>query len=249
MLHAFAQYFLKQDSGLSDATKAMIDALPYTERQYEARESVYLAGDTVDNILIVKDGWFASSIDLRDGGRQLLNYYVPIDIVGLEFVDSVETPTGLTALSASRARLVPRKDFVKIMKSDVTLTTQVLSLLGLQDVLMQERLCAMSRMTARDRIAYFLLSLRSKVNAKTEEKSMTIIFPLTQTDIADSLGLTNVTVSRSLTELEQMGYLKYSRNIVEFIRLEMLAEEVAFTDRYAKFNSTVAKSLNDELAA
>lgn len=78
---------------------------------------------------------------------------------------------------------------------------------------------------------------------------MTIIFPLTQTDIADSLGLTNVTVSRSLTELEQMGYLKYSRNIVEFIRLEMLAEEVAFTDRYAKFNSTVAKSLNDELAA
>ena len=46
------------------------------------------------------------------------------------------------------------------MKSDVTLTTQVLSLLGLQDVLMQERLCAMSRMTARDRIAYFLLSGR-----------------------------------------------------------------------------------------
>lgn len=249
MLHAFAQYFLKQESGLSDTTKALVDALPYTERQYEPREPVFMAGDKVENVLIVKDGWFASSIELRDGGRQLLNYYVPIDIIGLEFVEANETPTGLTALSTSRARLVPRRDFVKIMKSDVSLTTQVLSLLGLQDVLMQERLCAMSRMTARDRIAYFLLSLRSKVNAKNEEKSMTIIFPLTQTDIADSLGLTNVTVSRSLTELEQMGYLKYSRNIVEFTRLEDLAKEVAFTDRYAKFNSTFSKKVGEELAA
>lgn len=249
MLHAFARYFLQQESGLSDKTKALVDALPYTERQYEARESVYLAGDKTENILIVKDGWFASSIELRDGGRQLLNYYVPIDIIGLEYVDSIETPTGLTALSPSRARLVPRQDFVKIMKSDVTLTTQVLSLLGLQDVLMQERLCAMSRMTARDRIAYFLLSLRSKVNAKNEEKSMTICFPLTQTDIADSLGLTNVTVSRSLTELEQMGYLKYSRNIVEFLRLEDLSKEVAFTDRYAKFNQTFSQKVANDLAA
>lgn len=247
MLHAFAQYFLKQDSDLADATKALIDAIPYTERQYEARETVYLAGDKTENILIVKDGWFASSIELRDGGRQLLNYYVPVDIIGLEFVDSSETPTGLTALSASRARLVPRKEFVRIMKSDLTLTTQVLSILGLQDVLMQERLCAMSRMTARDRIAYFLLTLRSKVNAKNENKSMTIIFPLTQTDIADSLGLTNVTVSRSLTELEQLGYLTYSRNIVEFLRMEDLAKEVSFTDRYEKFNQTVLKKIEDEL--
>lgn len=249
MLHAFARYFLQQDSTLSPETKALIDALPHTERRYEAREPVYLAGDRADNVLIVKDGWFASSIELKDGGRQLLNYYVPVDIIGLEYVGCDETPTGLTALSPSRARLVPRDDFLRIMKSDVSLTTQILSLLGLQDVLMQERLCAMSRMTARDRVAYFLLSLRSKVNAKNADESMTIRFPLTQTDMADSLGLTNVTISRSLTELEQTGYLNYARNIIEFLRVEDLAKEVAFTDRYAKFNQAFSRSALKDLAA
>ena len=104
---------------------------------------------------------------------------------------------------------------------------------------MQERICSMSRMDAKHKIVYFLLLLKSKVDIKNQEDSQSLFLPLTQYEIADSLGLTNVTVSKVMSDLERAGYIQYKRQRIEFLNTVDLAKMVDFKDRYALFSKRI----------
>lgn len=235
MLNGFGKHVLESKSVLSDTSKEYIDSIDMRQHTLVEGEIVYNAGDPVTYIYIVQQGWLASLNVLANGGRQLLNFYTPNDLVGLEFLNSKETPSTLKALSASTLVSIQRNDFVKIMRESPDLVEYFLSAVGLQDVIMQERICSMSRMDAKHKIVYFLLLLKSKVDAKSQEESQSLFLPLTQYEIADSLGLTNVTVSKVMSELERSGYIQYKRQRIEFLNSLDLAKMVDFKDRYAQF--------------
>ena len=230
---------LESKSVLSDASKEIIDAVEMRQHTLIEGETVYNAGDTVNYIYIVQQGWLTSFNVLANGGRQLLNFYTPNDVIGLEFLTSKETPTSLKVLSASTLVSIQRNDFLEIMHESAGLVEYFLSVVGLQDVIMQERICSMSRMDAKHKIVYFLLLLKSKVDIKNQEDSQSLFLPLTQYEIADSLGLTNVTVSKVMSDLERAGYIQYKRQRIEFLNTVDLAKMVDFKDRYALFSKRI----------
>lgn len=249
MLNAFAQHVLGQSTRLPAPAVERINSFALGSRLVERGETIYEAGERVDSVFIVRDGWFATAIDLRDGGRQLLNFYLPVDVIGLEFMSVTESPTRLKALSNGELVAISTENFVELLYDAPALMEQMMSLIGLQDIMMQERICATARLEAKDKVAYFLLLLRSKVNDKGTHESNAIRVPLTQQDIADALGLTNVTVSRVITELEADGFLSYRRNFLEFHKPEALAERVSFTDRYARHKLALFDRLSRQIAA
>lgn len=235
MLNAISQHILGKSSILSDATKDFIDTLTIQQHSFSDGEFVYKAGDPFTHIYIVEQGWLASMNVLANGGRQLLNFYNPNDLIGLEFLSGRETPSSLKALSATSLKSIQRTDFINMMRQSPSIMEDFISLIGLQDVILQERICSMSRMDAKHKIVYFLLLLKSKVAVNHEEISQSLFLPLTQYDIADSLGLTNVTVSKVMSELEKVGYIQYKRQRIEFLEPETLIQMVNFKDRYAGF--------------
>ncbi len=239
MFNAFGKHVLESKSVLSDASKEIIDAVEMRQHTLIEGETVYNAGDTVNYIYIVQQGWLTSFNVLANGGRQLLNFYTPNDVIGLEFLTSKETPTSLKVLSASTLVSIQRNDFLEIMHESAGLVEYFLSVVGLQDVIMQERICSMSRMDAKHKIVYFLLLLKSKVDIKNQEDSQSLFLPLTQYEIADSLGLTNVTVSKVMSDLERAGYIQYKRQRIEFLNTVDLAKMVDFKDRYALFSKRI----------
>ena len=235
MLNAFSQHVLGQKSFLSESTKDLFETLNIQKRSFLDGEFVYEAGDPFTQIFIVEQGWLTSLNILSNGGRQLLNFYTPSDIIGLEFLSGRETPSSLKALCATTLIAIERTDFLKIMRQSPDLMEHFISLIGLQDVILQERISSMSRMDAKHKIAYFLLLLKSKVASNNGEEHQSLFLPLTQYDIADSLGLTNVTVSKVMSELEKAGYIQYKRQRIEFLETQALIEMVNFKDRYANF--------------
>ncbi|CAM3672928.1 Crp/Fnr family transcriptional regulator [Litorimonas haliclonae] len=249
MLNGFGKHVLESKSVLSDASKEYIDSIDMRQNSFMEGEIVYNAGDSVNYVHIVQQGWLTSLNVLANGGRQLLNFYTPNDLVGLEFLSSKETPSTLKALSASTLVSVQRDDFVKIMRESPSLMEHFLLIVGLQDVIMQERICSMSRMDAKHKIVYFLLLLKSKVDVKTQEESQSLFLPLTQYEIADSLGLTNVTVSKVMSELERSGYIQYKRQRIEFLNSVDLTKMVDFKDRYAQFSKRLRGRDNIATAA
>ena len=249
MLNAFTKHILRIDSVLSGAPNDYKGNQDIQRHSLGDGEFVYEAGDPFTRIYIVEQGWLASLNVLANGGRQLLNFYTPSDIIGLEYLSGRKAPSSLKALCPTRLISIERNEFLEIMRKSPELMEYFISLMGLQDVILQERICSMSRMDAKHKIVYFLLLLKSKVAVKDEEDSQSLFLPLTQYDIADSLGLTNVTVSKVMSELEKAGYIQYKRQRIEFLDAEALIEMVNFQDRYASFKQKLANGNNIASAA
>lgn len=241
MRDSFSNHFLGIEGVLSDASKDFIETLNFQQQSFGDGEFVYEAGDPFTHIHIVEQGWLTSLNVLKNGGRQLLNFYTPSDLIGLEFLSGRLTPSSLKTLCATRLTSIERADFFKIMRQSPDLMEYLISLVGLQDVMLQERLCSMSRMDAKHKIVYFLLWLKSKIAIKNEEESQSLFLPLTQYDIADSLGLTNVTVSKVMSDLEKSGYIQYKRQRIEFLEPDVLIRMVGFKDRYTRFKEHMAE--------
>ena len=81
----------------------------------------------------------------------------------------------------------------------------------------RELLMSVSHRTAQERIAGFLLALAQR-NARHGEDPATIVLPMTRTDIADFLGLTIETVSRTFSKFRAQGIIELEQCILVTVR-------------------------------
>jgi CRP/FNR family transcriptional regulator, nitrogen fixation regulation protein len=145
---------------------------------------------------------------LNDGRRQISGFYLPGDIFGLEIGKehrfSAEAINGVTVL------VVRRSAIVSLAECDCGAARELWAFTGRELKRAQEHMLLLVK-SAQQRVASFLLEM-SKRLAATDA----IELPMSRQDIADYLGLTIETVSRTMTQLvsEQAIVLPTSRRIV-----------------------------------
>jgi len=88
------------------------------------------------------------------------------------------------------------------------------------------------------RIAYLLLSIHARLKITNSKMQNCFRLPLNQTDIGDAIGLTNVTVSRTLSAMEAKGLFKRSGGDITLLALEELKEQCDFQDRHASMDTS-----------
>ena len=107
--------------------------------------------------------------------------------------------------------------------------------------MLRERIVALGRRSARGCVAYLLCELVFRQRAIGVAEDHAIRLRLTQTDLADALGLTSVHVNRVLQRFrrDQLLTLEHRRlNLRNGGRLEAIA---GFTPNYLQLNSTPAE--------
>jgi CRP/FNR family nitrogen fixation transcriptional regulator len=138
---------------------------------------------------------------LSDGRRQIDAFHLPGDIFGIEPGEehrfSAEAVGDATIISYRRSNLGA------LAQSDGDIPNQMMSAVLLSLVRAQNHMLLLGRKNAVEKIATFLLDLSGRT-ANNDQ----IDLPMSRTDIADHLGLTIETVSRSLTQLERQGVIE-----------------------------------------
>jgi CRP-like cAMP-binding protein len=160
-----------------------------------ARDSeIYGEGEEAEFVYQVVSGAVRTYKILSDGRRQVGGFYLPGDVFGLEISETY----GLSAEAVCNATItvIKRSSLWSLAKtdSDVAQALWTLSARELQRV--QKHVLLLVR-TAQERVASFLLELADRTAA-----AGVIDLPMSRQDIADHLGLTVETVSRTLTALE-----------------------------------------------
>ena len=134
---------------------------------------------------------------LDDGRRQISAFYLPGDIFGVEAGDihlsSAEAISDAQILVARRSAVMARAEHEKNLARQLWMLT----VRELQRV--QQHSLALIK-SAEERVAGFLLEMASRNSA-----SATIELPMSRQDIADYLGLTIETVSRTFTQFVHSG--------------------------------------------
>jgi CRP/FNR family nitrogen fixation transcriptional regulator len=178
-----------------------------TPMRFTRNAEVYGEDEQAEYLYQVISGAVRTYRMLDDGRRQISAFYMPGDIFGIEAGDvhlsSAEAVTDAQVLVVKRSSVLVRAEHEK----DLARQLWTLMVRELQRV--QEHSLVLIK-NAEERVAGFLLEMagRSSGNSAIE-------LPMSRQDIADYLGLTIETVSRTITQLVQSGVivLETSRRI------------------------------------
>jgi CRP/FNR family nitrogen fixation transcriptional regulator len=137
---------------------------------------------------------------MSDGRRQIGAFYLPGDIFGLEAEDvhhfSAEAIGDCGILVVKRSALMAEATRDGAMVAQLWTET----MMHLQRA--QDHMLLLGRKNAQERIAAFLLDMAGRLSQQS-----TVELPMSRQDIADYLGLTIETVSRTFTQLERDGVI------------------------------------------
>jgi len=130
---------------------------------------------------------------LNDGRRQIGAFYLPGDVFGLEI--GMEHQFSAEAINRTVVRVVRRSAIVGLAERDCEAAGELWAFAARELHQTQERMLLLVK-SAPQRIACFLLEMFERLPAAD-----TLELPMSRQDIADYLGLTIETVSRTLTQL------------------------------------------------
>jgi CRP/FNR family nitrogen fixation transcriptional regulator len=195
---------LSGDGGLSAALDFMGAVMPYPRNA-----EIFGQDEPSDYLYKVVSGAVRTYKLLDDGRRQIGGFYLPGDIFGLEA--GAEHCFTAEAISDSAILVVKRSALVALASRQVDLARELWALTARELARVQNLMLTLGRKTAQERVASFLLEMAGR-SANHEAVEL----PMSRQDIADYLGLTIETVSRTLTQLENAAAiaLPSSRRII-----------------------------------
>jgi CRP/FNR family nitrogen fixation transcriptional regulator len=132
---------------------------------------------------------------LNDGRRQIGAFYLPGDVFGLEIGDA--HTFSAEAIIDCKVLVIKRSSVVALAARDTEVARQLWAMTAGELQRAQDHIMLLIK-TAQERVAGFLLEMAKRSAASTE-----VDLPMSRQDIADYLGLTIETVSRTLTQLDK----------------------------------------------
>ncbi|MDY6828387.1 MAG: Crp/Fnr family transcriptional regulator [Pseudomonadota bacterium] len=222
---------------LSEADTALIAELEKDEQSFKAHTKIRPLGWKAEHLCVVKEGWLYSYRLLPEGRRQVLDVHYPGDVLGMadlpfrEYSIAVETATDCCLCP------FPKSAMDRIFTQSPRMTALLFTIALVEQTVLLDRLCALGRMEARERIVYLLLEVQARLRLAGCLDRNRFELPLTQTVIGDMLGLTNVYVSRMFSELEDDGLIDRDNGAFLLKEPDQMKTMVDFKDRYAALDT------------
>ena len=186
----------------------------------QPKQMVFYEGDPAEYVYEVMSGTVKLYKLLSDGRRQITGFFFPGDLIGVGLYDnhshSAEAITEVTLRKISRTRL-----HEAISKNPV-IGRHLFGLAADELASAQEQLLLLGRKSPVEKVATFLLKL-SERNGERGEAATPIYLPMARSDIADYLGLTTETVSRTFSRLRRERAIRLLENhLVDLLDLDRL---------------------------
>jgi len=140
---------------------------------------------------------------LREGRRQISGFYFPGDVFGLE--NAKKYNVAAQAITNVVVRVIKKQALTALASSDRAVADQLLALTARELTRKQDHLLSLLSTTAEERVICFLIDIVQRASPREDHL---IALPMSRLDIADYLGLTIETVSRTLWDLERRGAIK-----------------------------------------
>jgi CRP/FNR family nitrogen fixation transcriptional regulator len=184
-------------------------SFPGVQIRYAREEEIFGEGEPAIYVYKVVSGAVRTYRILRDGRRQIDEFHFAGGYFGIEAGE--EHRTSAEAIADSTVLLARRLSLTDLAGQDNDVARQLLKLTvaGLQRT--QDHVVLLGRKSASERVASLLLDLSDRAG-----NPRTLDVPMSRQDMADYLGLTIETVSRTLTQLQADGMIDIpaSRRIV-----------------------------------
>ena len=175
-------------------------------------------------------GWAFRFKTLPDGRRQILNFLLPGDLLGLQAAMFDRSQHGIEALTEVELCLLPRRKVWELFGQMPALAFDVTWLGAREESHVDKNLLSVGRRSALERIAALIVGLYKRADALAMLTNRTFTFPLSQQHIADALGLSLVHTNKTLARLRRMGMFTQSNGTLTLVNPRVLEPVAQYFD-------------------
>jgi len=195
-----------------------------------AGAEIIRAGDESPELYTLYSGWAFRFKTLPDGRRQILNFLLPGDLLGLQAAMFDAALHGIEALTEVQLCVLPRRDIWGLFGQMPGLAFDVAWLGSREESIVDENLTSVGRRSAAERVAALIIALYKRACALGLVSDQSFGFPLTQQHIADALGLSLVHTNKTVARLRRMGMFAQNNGTMTLANPRVLARVAQYFD-------------------
>jgi CRP/FNR family transcriptional regulator len=151
------------------------------------------------------EGWAFRYKTLSDGRRQILNFLLPGDLIGLQQEFSDGAMHGIEAVTDVSLCLFPREGLWELFRRSPRLGYDTTWLAAREEGMVDDNLLTTGQRNAAERVAMLLMHLYRRLERLGLAHEGSVVFPINQQHIADTLGLSLVHTNKTLRRLKLLG--------------------------------------------
>lgn len=178
------------------------------ELAVDAGATIFLEGAHSAHLFTVLSGWGFRYKTLEDGRRQILNYVMPGDLIGLQGSIMGEMQHSTEALSPVSLCVFERTELMTLYNKHPSLAFDLTWIASREERILDEHLLSVGRRSALERAAYLLAYLYQRSRALKLFSGGNVI-AITQQHIADTLGLSIVHTNKTLKKLAERKLIRW----------------------------------------
>jgi CRP-like cAMP-binding protein len=206
-------------------------------REVNAQTELISQGEAYRCGYMLHTGWAIRAKTLPNGRRQILNFVLPGDVVGLAAPFFTIADYSVTTIGPTHVAEMTFARFAEIFHTQPRLGAALCWQLAQEEAIISEHLVNIGRRDAYTRIGHLFAELYWRLDTVGLVQDFTYALPLSQTMLADALGLSFVHISRTIRRLRQDGLVEVHGPRVVIYDLPALERAVDFEHAYLHVTS------------
>ncbi len=187
--------------GLTAEELAVFEQAINQKKPLRKSEYLYRAGDEMTSLYTVKTGAFKAIIDSIDGQENIVGFFMPGELMGLDGIASGQYQCDMIALSYAHVCQLSYRDFEQVAEKFPVLRQEILSISSINMTTAQKMLMFIGKRPVEERLAMFLISISQRFKARGQSE-IRFQLPMSRHDIANYLGMAPETISRQFKKLQ-----------------------------------------------
>ena len=206
---------------LRDVSNQWISAIFSTEYRFRAGQYLVYQGDLQNKIYIILDGWGHTHELFEDGRRQIVNFVLPGNMIGLEIDDDKYNYT-VQAVTDIRLLGIEKSLFWEKIKANPLLLLQILKKRERHQRVLEKRIIVLTSANSFNSMAQMLYLLYSRLISVGIPENEAKFFPINQILLSEVLGISYIHAHRIFNKLEKMNLVTKKCQCIQLVDVEGL---------------------------
>jgi len=199
---------------------AFVNSFKAGELVVDPRATILQEGTSSTHLFTVLFGWAFRYKMLPDGRRQILNFALPGDFLGLQASMFNEMTHSVEALTSMTLCVFPRERIWELYERYASLSFDVTWLAAREEQILDSNLLNVGRRDAIERTAYLILHLFMRARDVGLASRSAVNLPITQQHLADTIGMSIVHTNKTLKRLYDRKLITWKSQRLEILDLE-----------------------------
>lgn len=223
--------------GLDGSDLEKLDRIVTRTQPLHKGDVLFNAGDRFQNLYAVRTGCIKVTASSNDGDEQILGFYLPGEILGLDGIEKGVHGCTAIALDTSSLCSIDFNNLSEVCRQLPALNEQMFRLMGRELSHDNQLLLTVTKKNADGRVATFLLSLSTRFH-RLGYSATEFRLPMSRSEIGNYLGLTFETVSRSLNRFQKQGLIGINNKYITILDMPALKNACNEPETSARISKT-----------